>query len=71
MGLVAARYLHSIKTFSTLELSHYRKSGSMFTSSKQVAASSDCCRLGNALCWCSPALAAPSCAVVLPKEIGR
>ena len=47
--LVAARNLQSIKTFLTLELSQYRKSGSMFSSSEQVAARSDCRRLGNSL----------------------
>ena len=44
----------SIKTLLTLELSQYRKRGSMFSSSKQVAASSDCSRLENALCLSSP-----------------
>ena len=43
--LVAAR---------ALELRQYRKSGSMFSSSEPVAARSDCRRLGNALCLCSP-----------------
>ena len=52
--LVAARNLQSIKTLLTLELSQYRKSGSMFSSSEPVAARSDCRRLGNALCLCSP-----------------
>ena len=46
--------LQSIKTFLILELSLYRKSGSMFFSSEQVATSSDCRQLGNALCLCSP-----------------
>ena len=53
-SVVTAQYLQSIKTFLTLELSQYRKSGSMFSSSEPVAASSDCRRLGNALCLCSP-----------------
>ena len=35
--------LQSIKTLLTLELSKYRKSGSMFSSTEPVAASSDCC----------------------------
>ena len=48
----------SIETLLTLELSQYGKSGSMFSSSEPVAARSDCCRLGNALCLCSP-LAVP------------
>ena len=46
--LVAARNLQSIKTLLTLELSQYRKNGSMFSSSEPVAARSDCRRLGNA-----------------------
>ena len=45
--LVAGRYLQSINTFLTVELSHYRKSGSTFSSSEPVAARSDCCRLGK------------------------
>ena len=52
--LVAARNLQSIKTLLTLELSQYRKSGSMFSSSEPVAASSDSSRLGNTLCLCLP-----------------
>ena len=48
---VAAWYLKSIKPLLTLELSQYGKSGSMFSSSEPVAASSDCSRLGNALCF--------------------
>ena len=48
--LIAARYLQSmnLKTFLTLELSQYRKSGSMFSLSQPVAASSDCSRVGEA-----------------------
>ena len=52
--IVRARYLQSIKTFLTLELSQYRKSGSKFSSSEPVAARCDCSRLGSALCLCSP-----------------
>ena len=48
------KHLQSIQTLLTLELSQYSKSGSMFSSSEQVAASSDCRRLGNTLCLCSP-----------------
>ena len=44
----------SIKILLTLELSQYRKSGSIFSSSEPVAAHSDCRRLGNSLCLCSP-----------------
>ena len=53
-SVVAAQYLQSIKTFLTLGLSQYRKSGSTFSSSEPVATSSDCCRLGNTLCLCLP-----------------
>ena len=49
-----ARYLQSIKTFLTVELKQYRKSGSTFSSRELVTARSDCCRLGNTLCLCSP-----------------
>ena len=52
--LVVASNLQSIKTWLTLELSQYRKSGSMFSSSEPVAASSDSSRLGNTLCLCLP-----------------
>ena len=38
---IAARYLQSMKTLSTLELSQYHKSGSIFSSSELVAACSD------------------------------
>ena len=51
---LAARNLQDTKTLLAPELSQYSKSGSMFSSSKPVAALSDCCRLGNALCLCSP-----------------
>ena len=47
------------KTWLALELSQYRKSGSMFSSSEPVAARSDCRRLGIALCLCSPVKPAP------------
>ena len=50
--LAAARYLQSMKTLLTLELSQFRKSGSRFSSSEP--ASSDCSRLGSALCFFSP-----------------
>ena len=47
-AIVAALYLQSIKTCLNIELSQYRKSGSRFSSSEQVAVRSDCRRLGNA-----------------------
>ena len=40
-SVVTAWYLQSIKTFLTVKLSQYSKSGSTFSSSEQVAASSD------------------------------
>ena len=46
-SVVTARYLQSIKTLLTLELSQYSKSNSTFSSSEPVAARSDCRRLGN------------------------
>ena len=56
--LVTTRSLQSLKTFLTLKLSQYCKSGSTFSSSEPVAARSDCSRLGiwvgNTLCLCSP-----------------
>ena len=48
------RNLQSIKTLLTLELCQYSQSGSMFSSSKPVMASSNCCRFGNILCLCLP-----------------
>ena len=42
LWLVTAWHLQSIKTFLTVELSQYHKRGSTFSSSKQVAACSDC-----------------------------
>ena len=53
-SVVTAHNLQGIKTFWTLKLSQYRKSGSTFSSSKPVGASSDWHRFRNALCWCSP-----------------
>ena len=52
--LVATGNLQSIKTFLALELSQYRKSGSIFSSSEPVSARSDCRLLGNVLCLYSP-----------------
>ena len=52
--LVAAWNLQSIKTLFTLELSQNHKSGSMFSSSEPVMASSACRWLGNVLDLCSP-----------------
>ena len=66
---VAAQNLQSIKTLLTLELTQYRKCGSMFSSSEQVAARSDCCRFGNALCLCSPVLRAQAEQESCPKSL--
>ena len=67
--LVFAWYLQSIKTFLTLELSQYCKSGSMFYSSEQVKVSSDCCRLGNGLCLWSPVRSAQAVPERGPKSL--
>ena len=40
-SVVTAQYLQSIKTFLTLELSRYRKSGSTFSSSEPAATAAD------------------------------
>ena len=69
IGLVAAQYLQSIKAFLTLKLSQYRKSGSTFSSSEPVAARSDCRRLGNALCLCSPVRPAQAVPERGPKSL--
>ena len=54
VGVVAAQYLQSIKTFLTVELSQYSKSGSTFSSSEPVAVSSNCSRIANVMCLCTP-----------------
>ena len=66
-------YLQIIKTLLTLELSQYLKSGSMFSSSEQVAASSDCSRLGNTICLRSQLarLTRPSGAGAQLQELGH
>ena len=68
-SLVAASYLQSIKTLLTVELSQYHKSGSVFSSSEQVAARSDCPRLGNALCLILPVLPAQAVPEHVPKSL--
>ena len=52
--LVAVQNLQIIKTLLTLKISWYCKRGSMFSSSKPVAACSNCSRLANTLCLCLP-----------------
>ena len=74
-SVLTARYLQiedtlqSIKTFLTVELSRYRKSGSTFSTSEPVAASSDCHRLGNAMCLCSPVRPAQAVPERCPKSL--
>ena len=68
-NVVTAQYLQSIKTFLTVELSQYRKSGSTFFSSEPVAARSDCRRLGNAVCLCSPVRPAQAVPERGPKSL--
>ena len=70
--------VQSIKTFLTVKLSQYRKSGSTFSLSEQVAASSNCRQLGisesETPCQAVFVLARPtrpSCAGVLPQELGH
>ena len=66
--LVDAWNLQCIKTFLTLGLSQYRKSGSMVSSSKPVATRSDCHWLENALCLCSPVRPAKAVQQRSPKS---
>ena len=67
--VVAARKLQSTKTFVTLELSQYQKSGFIFSSSEPVAASSDCRWLGNTLCLCLPVRLAQAEQESSPKSL--
>ena len=67
--LVAALYLQSIKTFLTLELSQYLKSGSIFSSSNPVTACSHCCRLWTALCLRLPVWPAQAEPESCPKSL--
>ena len=46
--------LPKIKNLLNFELSQYRKSGFMFSSSEPAAAHSDCLQLGKALCLVLP-----------------
>ena len=59
----------ALKPYWLLELIQYRKSGSMFSSSEPVAARSDCRRLGNALCLCSPVRPAQAEQESCPKSL--
>ena len=62
-----AQNLQNMKTFLTLQLSQYCKTGSMFSSIKPFVASCDCSRLGNTLCSVQPAQAVPE---RWPQELG-
>ena len=68
-SLPRANIYKELKTFLTVELSQYCKSGSTFSSSKPVTASSDCSRLGNILCLCLPVLPAQSVQESSPKSL--
>ena len=68
-SLKAALYSQSMKTFLTLQLSQYHKSGSTFMSSEPVAASSDCCLLWKCHVFVLAQPPSPSCAWALPKEL--
>ena len=61
--------IKTLLTLLTLELSQYRKSGSIFSSSEPVAARSDCRRLGNSLCLCSPVRPAQAEEESCPKSL--
>ena len=56
--LTSKKNLKSIKTFLTLKLSWYCKSGSTFSSRKQYF---NCCLLGNTLFLCLLVLWTPTC----------
>ena len=58
--VVSARYLQSIKTFFTVELSQYSKSGSTFSSSEPVAATA-----------ADSETPSPVCARARPQELGH
>ena len=71
-SVVTAQYLQSIKTFLTLELSRYRKSGSTFSSSEPVAACLQ--RLPPTRKRPAFVLARPTCASragARPQELGH
>ena len=59
--IVTTRNFQTIKTFLALNLCQFSKGGSTFSSSEPAAASSDCSRLGNALCLCLPVQPAKLC----------
>ena len=67
--LVAAQNLQIIKTLLTLELSQYHKSGSTFSQSEPVAASSNFCQLGNSLCLCLPARTSQAVQECCPRAL--
>ena len=59
----------ALKLFLTVEVSQYRKIGSIFSSSEPVDARSDCSRLGNPLCLCSPVRPAKAVPEHCPKSL--
>ena len=65
-SVVTARYLQSIKTFLTLELSWYCKSGSMLSSSEPAVTATNC----ETPCVCACQTRA-SRAWALPQELGH
>ena len=68
--LVTAQNVQSMKTFLTLKLSQYCKSGSHFSSSKQVATSCIYHWIGNTLSLCLPQVASQrTTAWALPQEL--
>ena len=68
---VTALHLQSIKTFWTLKLSQYCRSGSTIPSSEPVPASSDCSRIGNTgtLFLCSPVWTVQAVQECCPKSL--
>ena len=68
--LVAALHLQSILTFSTVDLSQYSNSGSMFSSSEPVTASTTAADLETP-CVCALPSDPPNCAGALPQELGH
>ena len=72
-SVVTARYLQSnesIKTFLTLELSHYRKRSSIYSSSEPVAARSADLPRWKRHVFVLARPTRPSCAGARPQELG-
>ena len=62
-----------MQTFLTLKLNQYSKSGSTFSLSNLVEASSNCLQFGNGLYLCSPVWPAQALLehLVLPQELSH